>query len=662
MLRNVLLGLVTLWLGCMPPESDNGIADVPYPSGPYNAVLEIYALDIWAQPLADASIEVRLGGQLHSKRGPLVRLPLKDAANISVGAKQDAHQAAAISATYDGGLELTAFQADFAAGQGGQAISREVREIPHRGRTPVFTVYLGLPHKWFSASGRPARYGNQVELLTSGETAFASMKSDFASARHDILLSTWWWDSDFEMLRSEQEESATVRANQKAIAILDASVATKRLLINQFAGQDGALASLTMDSEVIYRGGQAGDNFEVLGQFNTVSSDFRFEPSLVSFADRVRGTALPTENMQDGPGLPSPMPARDVDVEPLGVSLPLASFHQKFAVVDDHVVHIGGMNFRPTDWDSAQHRIFDPRRMNPDSPAWQRAEVAAKRARPPNGARKDYSVRISGPAAADARDVFTLRWGAAIAGGAVNSEHATMPAVQAPGERMGDVTVQITTTLPAPYNEFSIGETWLNAIAQANDYIFIEDQYFRIPLLVERIVTRMNEVPTLQLVVVTKAVGAFDPGCFWTAETNAQLQAFGNRYLTVKLTTFEQDAEGNAHYDDIDVHSKMLIVDDVFMSVGSANKNNRGILYEGEMNAAIYSPRWVKEQRERIVRHLLAGDTTTAWVAAFREAAATNYGLQQRKAAPHGFIFPLTLPAQGSCATETSPDLTRHAY
>jgi len=50
--------------------------------------------------------------------------------------------------------------------------------------------------------------------------------------------------------------------------------------------------------------------------------------------------------------------------------------------------------------------------------------------------------------------------------------------------------------------------------------------------------------------------------------------------------------ETESRYANIDTHSKMFIVDDKFMSVGSCNKNNRGIIYEGELSAAGLDPTW----------------------------------------------------------------------
>ena len=47
----------------------------------------------------------------------------------------------------------------------------------------------------------------------------------------------------------------------------------------------------------------------------------------------------------------------------------------------------------------------------------------------------------------------------------------------------------------------------------------------------------------------------------------------------------------NRNGDEIYVHSKHIVVDDVFMSIGSCNHTARGTTYEMEMNAAILGNR-----------------------------------------------------------------------
>src|SRR5439155_17761856 len=106
------------------------------------------------------------------------------------------------------------------------------------------------------------------------------------------------------------------------------------------------------------------------------------------------------------------------------------------------------------------------------------------------------------------------RWQLQLDAKATYSENATPFAVNRAIPEKGAMTVQITTTLPEPFRENGIAESWYNAVDNAEHYIYIEDQYFRAPMLNERIRARMKARPNLVLVVVTIPVGEWtDPGC-----------------------------------------------------------------------------------------------------------------------------------------------------
>ena len=89
------------------------------------------------------------------------------------------------------------------------------------------------------------------------------------------------------------------------------------------------------------------------------------------------------------------------------------------------------------------------------------------------------------------------------------------------------------------------------------------------------------------------------------------------------------DMATQSYFANHSVHSKMFIVDDVFLSVGSANKNNRGIVYEGEMNVAVYDATWVGTERRRIIQQFLPPgetvmDAAADWIEQLRAAASWN--------------------------------------
>lgn len=705
MSRRVLVAALAAALGCAPEPPEMGPGQTPEddgkqddPVGPNDppppgtrAMLEVHAMDLWAQYLpadAGAAMTITRDGIAVAAPGfPVARLALVEAGTYTVTLGAPDHESLSVTFDYDGSRDAAGLAARpfSGAGRAGLSVAHAVTGTPDGGLVAVHSVYLGLRHRWFSASGRPARRGNRVELLMDGVEAFARVRGDLEAATDTIHIATWWWESDFELTRpwaTHATMSAEARRQNTILSILDESPAQKRVIVGQFVSQDGALSNMTSDAALRAMGAAAGDGFEYMGQANETSGKFLFAVEPFAFGDRVRGaagTAATAAQFDAEAPVTSTIPARMVDLTemPTGLEVNHASYHQKFMVIDDDVAFVGGMNLRRTDFDSSDHLVFDHRRMLFGATTDERLAVQDQLELPDQGPRKDYMVRVEGPAAQDAADVFQRRWDLLRAEGVAYSSTTTpfevardLPA------QAGGAQVQMTATLPDPLWEHAIAETWLNAVANATDTIYIEDQYFRAPLLTEAILARMAEVPGLRLVVITKPINEWtDPGCAQTYLANSAIAAvYPDRYLLLQLRSFDSVVtwgwdETESRFADIDTHSKMLIIDDAFLSVGSANKNNRGMIYEGEMNVAVLDRAWVRAARERIVANLLgyapSGDwwaelaaaaDWNGWVAANWDAAGGDISLDGAplpvEYTPSGFVYPLAFGSLSDCLIE----------
>jgi len=385
------------------------------------------------------------------------------------------------------------------------------------------------------------------------------------------------------------------------------------------------------------------------------------------------------------------IPSVDVDLTdlPLGLGsfdIPLASWHQKFLTMDQHVAYIGGMNFNLADWDTDAHLVFDPRRMPFDASRADRQAVLDEEGEPEQAPRTDYYTRIVGAAVHDAVDIFQRRWAHQRAAGVRFADKATDFAVApaTPGVP-GGVALQVVATMPAPFSEYGILETLVRAIGQAEHYIFIEDQYLRAPILRDAIVDRMAEVPGLQLIVLTNAMNEWtDPGCWQTYLENEAFESlWPDRYGLFQLQSFawvDTDCtfcwdEVDGHFVPHDLHAKLVMIDDEYLEIGSCNHNNRGLVYEGELAVVVHDHAWVEAQRHRIFGNLIgpayaptlaAGDVLLA----FRAAAAVNQAAYDAweddsfdlnlnghpvpaKYLPSGFVYPLSFPDPSQCLLES---------
>ena len=664
-----------------------------------NAVLEIYPLDIWAQPLPskDMTLEVTgHAGTLVSTGSPVRYVPLSGADKVRIRLSAANHVPMEVSVQYDGSDGAGAWSVTSDAHAQRQGLGASFQPLRYGDRVlPTQSVYLGLRHKWFSSQGRPARRGNQIQLLMDGQESWGNVRIDLANATDSILVSTWWWESDFELVRSQESHhllEPRTRWRNTILGLLEKSPAHKRVLVGQFWGQDSVAKWLTADADLRGYAEAANDRFEFMGMANGTRGKFYFEPATFSFGKRVmeQYSKVSTRAMQDGGAIPSNVPPRPVDMTdwPIGVDTQHASYHQKFLVIDHAVAYVGGMNFRRVDWDTNEHRVFDHRRMLFKATQAERQSVLDKKKLPDTGPRKDYMIRVHGPAAQDVADVFKQRWDHQIDRGVEYANRSTPFEVDRdiPGLPSGP-QVQITATLPQPFWEHAIAETWLNAIGEAQRYIFIEDQYFRMPMLNDVIAARMDKVPGLRLVVITKPVSDWtDPGCEWTSKSHELFKSrFPSRYMMLQLRSFDSVVtwgwdETESRFVDIDVHSKMLIVDDEFMSVGSCNKNNRGLLYEGELNVAVADGAFVSESLQRILSNLLPPGVTprgdvAGWWSQLADAAKWNDGVHARWKAegfdidldgaplpntfkPRGFLYSLDFLPYHECLLEgVGPDM-----
>jgi phospholipase D1/2 len=266
--------------------------------------------------------------------------------------------------------------------------------------------------------------------------------------------------------------------------------------------------------------------------------------------------------------------------------------------------------------------------------------------------------------------VLKRRWDLGLQAGALFPGDHTPYELLPPGPEAGTLTGQVVATLPSPIAERAIFETQAKAVARARNFIYIEDQYFRAPILDELIVKRMEENPDVHLVVVTKPVSAADGGKKWTwLSDQAYRTRFPDRYLLLQLKTFDIEA-GVPYFVPIDTHSKITIVDDDYVTAGSANKNNRGYLYEGELNAAVWDVGFGREARTRVLRNLVGtreaeitpdadGAALFAVLKSLSEenAAAEAALLEDADAAarPVGFVYPLEITED--YAVDVGPDV-----
>jgi phosphatidylserine/phosphatidylglycerophosphate/cardiolipin synthase-like enzyme/uncharacterized membrane protein YdjX (TVP38/TMEM64 family) len=254
-----------------------------------------------------------------------------------------------------------------------------------------------------------------------------------------------------------------------------------------------------------------------------------------------------------------------------------ASHHQKVVVIDDSLAFSGGLDLTRGRWDTSEHRAHDRRRKKVDGTL----------GRPYH----DVQIAVSGDAARALGDLFRERWRRAT--------HEKLDKVREsqsdlwPNELEPDleqVNVAISRTEPhyQDYDEVrEVEQLYLDAIAAAQEYIYVENQYFTAPRITKALADRLQEEngPEIIINLPIETEG-------WLAQNSLDV-------IRVKLINQLRNADKHqklaVYYPykrdlvtiPINLHAKIMIIDDRFVRVGSSNLNNRSMGLDTECDISI---------------------------------------------------------------------------
>lgn len=255
------------------------------------------------------------------------------------------------------------------------------------------------------------------------------------------------------------------------------------------------------------------------------------------------------------------------------------SHHQKIVAIDDAVAFAGGLDLSEGRWDTPEHRVPDSRRVTCGGESY-----------PPF---HDVMIAVDGEAAAALGDLFRERW-----------QRATGERLRRPARLEGDpwppdlvpdmenARVGIARTAPASGGEPGVREIetlFLDSIAAARRFLYIESQYLTSHSIGTAIAARLQEEDGPEIVIVLPRVssGVFEETAMGVlrARLLRRLRA-ANRFgkLAVYCPVPDGDPDGT-----VNVHSKVLIVDNALARVGSANLTNRSMGLDTECDLAVES-------------------------------------------------------------------------
>jgi phospholipase D1/2 len=255
------------------------------------------------------------------------------------------------------------------------------------------------------------------------------------------------------------------------------------------------------------------------------------------------------------------------------------SHHQKIAVIDDALAFCGGIDMTADRWDTRAHRPRDSHRKRPTT----------RRRYPPW---HDASMAVDGAAARALGALARKRWetagGDPIPPAAGGSD--PWPEQLRPDFEGVDVAVARTRGGFGEVREVrEIEALYCDMIARAQRFIYFENQYFTSRRVAEAIIKRLREPNGPEFVMLNPRnlegwleEKAMDPARAELLRVVAEADA----HVRFRLYT-----PVNAAGEDIYVHSKITVVDDRLLRVGSANLNNRSMGLDSECDLLIDADR-----------------------------------------------------------------------
>jgi phosphatidylserine/phosphatidylglycerophosphate/cardiolipin synthase-like enzyme/uncharacterized membrane protein YdjX (TVP38/TMEM64 family) len=277
------------------------------------------------------------------------------------------------------------------------------------------------------------------------------------------------------------------------------------------------------------------------------------------------------------------------DQHPVG-----ASHHQKLVVIDDSLAFVGGLDLTKGRWDTPEHRPGDPRRSQPDGERYNPFH--------------DIQMMVEGAVATALGELARERWRRAAGPGPVAPAQPVSQDLWPPrlDPDLTDVEIAITRTEPAYKGRPEVEEVkrlYLDAIAAAKRWIYLENQYLTAQAVGEALAARLHEADGPEVVIVTRPAGG---GGWLEQNTMTTLRA----RLVRRLRSADAHGRLRVYYPDRDdlggrvikLHSKLMLVDERLLRIGSANLNNRSMGFDTECDVAVEAR---DENTQEIFRQIL---------------------------------------------------------
>jgi phosphatidylserine/phosphatidylglycerophosphate/cardiolipin synthase-like enzyme len=254
--------------------------------------------------------------------------------------------------------------------------------------------------------------------------------------------------------------------------------------------------------------------------------------------------------------------------------------HEKLVIVDGSAAFIGGIDLTDLSGDRFDHAPHG----SAGRLGWH-----------------DIAASLAGPSVADVASHFAMRWEA------TTGERVTATVPPAPA---GQSRVQVVRTVPEktypalPRGDFGLLEAYMGALRQARDLIYLENQFLWSTEVVSLLRSKLLRPPSddfrLCVVLPRRPNNGND-------DTRGQLAVLQDadrhhRLLVGTIGPLTRQPPG------VYVHAKVGIIDDRWLTIGSANLNEHSLFNDTEVNLVSDDAALARSLRERLWSEHLGRD------------------------------------------------------
>jgi phospholipase D1/2 len=273
------------------------------------------------------------------------------------------------------------------------------------------------------------------------------------------------------------------------------------------------------------------------------------------------------------------------------------SQHQKIIVVDNALAFSGGLDLTIRRWDTTGHSADNPSRVDPTGEPFKPFH--------------DVQMMVDGEAARALAEIACERWVTATSCEKLDTAPQGDPWPAGVRPDFTGIDIGIARTQPCYSGRAEVREAealFFDSIDAASHSIYIENQFVTSEPIARRLAMRLRERNKLEVLIV--APHQHESWVETKTMRNGRIRFWRmlERAGGGRVRLMYPHVDDGEHVAQTMIHSKVMVIDDRFLRIGSANMNNRSMGADTECDLAIEAKNATERHTIVEIRNRLLGE------------------------------------------------------